>query len=92
MPLTKGFKQTVLERAQRDSSSTEMIALCGGVACNNTLRSKLRDRFDQDRIIFTDPRYCQDNGVMVAWAGIEKLRLGHLDSLFVSYNDQWPLA
>jgi hypothetical protein len=33
------------------------------------------------KLIFPPPALCTDNGVMVAWAGIEKLQLGISDSI-----------
>lgn len=33
------------------------------------------------KLVFPPPALCTDNGVMVAWAGIEKLQLGISDSI-----------
>jgi N6-L-threonylcarbamoyladenine synthase len=37
-------------------------------------------------------RYCTDNAVMVAWAGIERLRAGLADPLDHDPRPRWPLA
>jgi N6-L-threonylcarbamoyladenine synthase len=37
-------------------------------------------------------RYCTDNAVMVAWAGIERLRHGAADPLSHNPRPRWPLA
>lgn len=34
---------------------------------------------------------CTDNAAMIAWAGIERLRLGHKDDLTLSARPRWPL-
>ena len=34
---------------------------------------------------------CTDNAVMVAWAGIERLRLGLVDELGHAPRPRWPL-
>ncbi|MGE3244844.1 MAG: tRNA (adenosine(37)-N6)-threonylcarbamoyltransferase complex transferase subunit TsaD, partial [Beijerinckiaceae bacterium] len=34
---------------------------------------------------------CTDNGAMIAWAGIERLRLGLTDSLDFAPRPRWPL-
>jgi N6-L-threonylcarbamoyladenine synthase len=34
---------------------------------------------------------CTDNGVMVAWAGLERLALGLTDTLAVPARARWPL-
>ena len=48
----------------------------GGVASNQTLRCKLDEvvkLFDFD-LFFPTPDLCTDNGVMIAWAAIERLK------------------
>lgn len=45
------------------------------------------------RLVVPPPRLCTDNGVMVAWAAIEKLRLGYSD--VIEGQDvyaRWPFA
>jgi N6-L-threonylcarbamoyladenine synthase len=37
-------------------------------------------------------KYCTDNAVMVAWAGLERLRLGLVDGMNVAPRPRWPLA
>ena len=41
------------------------------------------DDFKSDplKLFFPPPALCTDNGVMVAWAGIEKIKLGISDSI-----------
>ena len=34
---------------------------------------------------------CTDNGAMIAWAGIERLRLGLVDGLDTAPRARWPL-
>ena len=36
-------------------------------------------------------RLCTDNAAMIAWAGIERFRLGHTDDLTLSARPRWPL-
>jgi N6-L-threonylcarbamoyladenine synthase len=36
-------------------------------------------------------RLCTDNAVMVAWTGIERLRLGLVDELDFAPRPRWPL-
>jgi N6-L-threonylcarbamoyladenine synthase len=37
------------------------------------------------------PGLCTDNGAMIAWAGIERLRLGLTDGLDFAPRPRWPL-
>jgi len=34
---------------------------------------------------------CTDNAAMIAWAGIERLRLGLVDGLDAAPRPRWPL-
>jgi N6-L-threonylcarbamoyladenine synthase len=34
---------------------------------------------------------CGDNGAMIAWAGLERLRLGLVDDMMVPARARWPL-
>jgi len=36
-------------------------------------------------------KLCTDNAAMIAWAGIERLRLGLIDDLSVPARPRWPL-
>ena len=50
------------------------MVVAGGVACNQLLRESLEE-ITQDgdlQLVCPTPRLCTDNGVMVAWAGVER--------------------
>ncbi|XP_040570912.1 tRNA N6-adenosine threonylcarbamoyltransferase, mitochondrial [Lepeophtheirus salmonis] len=54
------------------------LVVSGGVACNKTLRSyidKIASTYGYDTY-YPPPQYCTDNGLMIAWNGIEKMRAG----------------
>jgi len=38
------------------------------------------------------PALCTDNAAMVAWAGAERLVLGHSDGLGFAARPRWPLS
>ena len=46
----------------------------GGVACNQQVKRQLQDLASSTgvQLIVPPMRLCTDNGVMVAWAGIER--------------------
>ena len=57
---------------------THAQVVSGGVASNSYLRSKLEHlaRHYNLRLEAPPPRLCTDNGVMIAWAGMERLLEG----------------
>lgn len=69
------------------------LVAAGGVAANKTLRGDLEDLCRRYGMSFVAPpgALCSDNGAMVAWAGIEKLRRGSRDDLDVKARPRWPL-
>jgi N6-L-threonylcarbamoyladenine synthase len=72
-------------------SSTLVVA--GGVAANAYLRGRLEALAATHgaRLVAPPVRLCTDNGAMIAWAGIEKLRLGRSDALDFRPRPRWPL-
>jgi N6-L-threonylcarbamoyladenine synthase len=75
-------------------SGADLLIVAGGVASNSSVRAGLADaaRTRGFRLIAPPARLCSDNGVMVAWAGIERLRLGWRDSIDFNARPRWPLA
>ncbi len=69
------------------------LVVAGGVAANAYLRARLQDlaRQMQARLIVPPPRLCTDNAAMIAWAGVERLRLGSTDALDLAPRPRWPL-
>jgi len=69
------------------------FVVAGGVAANRFLRTRLA-ALAQSRgftLIAPPPALCTDNGAMIAWAGLERLRLGLTDPLDASPRPRWPL-
>ena len=69
------------------------LVVAGGVAANRYLRARLAGVADDNGLRFLAPpqHLCTDNAAMIAWAGIEKLRLGLSDGLDVPPRARWPL-
>jgi N6-L-threonylcarbamoyladenine synthase len=69
------------------------LVVAGGVAANSLLRQRLSDLADSEgmRLVAPPQRLCTDNAAMIAWAGIERLRLGLTDGLDFSPRPRWPL-
>jgi len=70
------------------------LVVSGGVARNNALRERLNAVAESAgvRAVYPPARLCTDNGVMIAWAGIERLQAGFVDSPDdVIVRPRWPL-
>lgn len=52
----------------------DTLVVSGGVACNKCVRAALQQVADhaQLQLVLPPPKLCTDNGIMVAWAGIER--------------------
>jgi tRNA N6-adenosine threonylcarbamoyltransferase len=104
--LTASFQYTVgeviVDRTQNamDLYEADMdggayrIVTAGGVAANTEVRARLEGLASDRGYSFHVPpfEFCTDNGAMIAWAGIERLAKGQVDSLNVAPRARWPLA
>ncbi len=70
-----------------------VLVVAGGVAANAYLRGRLATLAASHgaRLVAPPPKLCTDNGAMIAWAGIERLRLGLTDGLDFRPRPRWPL-
>jgi N6-L-threonylcarbamoyladenine synthase len=78
-------------RAARPEGRTLVAA--GGVAANTRLRQRLAALAASAGLDFVapSPALCTDNAAMIAWAGLERLRLGLVDDLAAAPRPRWPL-
>ena len=69
------------------------LVVAGGVAANSYLRERLSRVAETAgaRLVAPPPDLCTDNGAMIAWAGVERLRLGIRDRLDFAPRPRWPL-
>ncbi|KAJ2425092.1 Mitochondrial tRNAs modification protein [Coemansia sp. RSA 2531] len=88
-------KKTALacRHARAMGVSITCVVASGGVASNAAVRQALADVAAKEGVPLEcpPPRLCTDNGVMIAWAGVERLRRGLLDSYTFDFIQRWPL-
>ena len=63
-----------LEFVERQEYKIRTVVVSGGVASNQRIRSLLQivcNEYDC-QLVFPPVKYCTDNGVMIAWNGVEK--------------------
>ncbi len=70
-----------------------VLVVAGGVAANRALRARLAGVAADEglTLVSPPPELCTDNAAMIAWAGIERLRLGLTDGLDAAPRARWPL-
>jgi N6-L-threonylcarbamoyladenine synthase len=78
---------------QRESGRCRALVVAGGVAANLYLRQRLEQVAEKQGVPLIAPplALCTDNAIMVAWTGIERLRLGPVDDQGVPARARWPL-
>lgn len=76
-----------------DRYDVPTIVIAGGVAANKVLRCALEDLAREHEMAVAWPPIglCSDNGAMIAWAGLERFRLGLVDGLDFKARPRWPL-
>ena len=69
------------------------LVVSGGVAANTFLRTRLELLAQARGMEFSAPpiRFCTDNGVMIAWAGLERFQNGYTNELDFKPRPRWPL-
>lgn len=79
--------------SDRAGRPTALVA-AGGVAANGAIRRALAALAGEAGLAFVAPplHLCGDNGAMIAWAGLERLRLGLVDDITAPARPRWPLA
>ncbi|RDD63394.1 tRNA (adenosine(37)-N6)-threonylcarbamoyltransferase complex transferase subunit TsaD [Ferruginivarius sediminum] len=82
-----------LDRFQQEHGKAGPLVVAGGVAANRTLRATLSEVVGgHDAALLAPPLpLCTDNAAMIAWTGVERLRLGLSDPLDFAPRPRWPL-
>jgi N6-L-threonylcarbamoyladenine synthase len=78
---------------RRNYPDGKILVAAGGVAANRRLRRRLSSLAAAAGLEFLapPPGLCTDNAAMIAWAGLERLRLGLIDDLDAVPRPRWPL-
>nr|GEX89010.1 probable tRNA N6-adenosine threonylcarbamoyltransferase, mitochondrial [Tanacetum cinerariifolium] len=83
--------------------SIKHLVVSGGVASNQCVRARLNEVVARNslKLVCPPPSLCTDNGVMIAWTGIENFRLGRFDppppaiesdGCQLDLRPRWPLG
>jgi len=79
----RALKQTGLKR----------LVMAGGVSANRQLRDQLAVMMAElgGEVFYPRPEYCTDNGAMIAYAGLQRLKAGQVTGLEISVQPRWSL-
>jgi N6-L-threonylcarbamoyladenine synthase len=87
--------QTLVIKCRRalKESGLRSLVIAGGVSANQRLRAGLQAMVEsqRSRLFYAQPRFCTDNGAMIAYAGCQRLLAGQHESLSIVAHPRWPL-
>ncbi len=74
-----------------DVYKAKTLVLCGGVACNSLLRSRLKENIRPGMKFFAaEPKFCTDNAAMVAGMGYKLFLKGQKDNIGLDAFSRLP--
>lgn len=80
------------KRALKQTGYSRLI-IAGGVSANTRLRSSLAQMMQElnGQVYYPRGEFCTDNGAMIAYAGLQRIKAGQLEDLSVKGQPRWPL-
>lgn len=93
------FQQAVVEtltikcRRALQQTGLNNLVIAGGVSANQALRQSLERMLSElsGQVFYARPRFCTDNGAMIAYAGCQRLLAGQQDGPQISVQARWPM-
>ncbi|MGE4474945.1 MAG: tRNA (adenosine(37)-N6)-threonylcarbamoyltransferase complex transferase subunit TsaD [Stutzerimonas sp.] len=93
------FQQAVVEtltikcRRALKQTGLKSLVIAGGVSANRALREALHAMLAEMRgqVFYARPRFCTDNGAMIAYAGCQRLLAGQHDGPQIGVQARWPM-
>ncbi|GJH42206.1 tRNA (adenosine(37)-N6)-threonylcarbamoyltransferase complex transferase subunit TsaD [Pasteurella canis] len=94
------FQQAVVEtlaikcrRALKETGLTRLV-IAGGVSANKQLRQHLSELMQQlnGEVFYPQPQFCTDNGAMIAYAGLLRLKQGEQQDLAIEVKPRWSMT
>lgn len=98
--IARAFEDAVVDtltiKCKRALEQTQFkrLVIAGGVSANLTLRTKLAATMKArgGEVFYARPEFCTDNGAMIAYAGMIRLKSSANTGLSISVRPRWPLA
>ncbi len=81
------------KRALKQTGYKQLV-IAGGVSANQQLRERLTELAQTTSldVFYPQPQYCTDNGVMIAYAGLLRLKAGERDGEGFTTIPRWSLG
>ncbi len=97
--VAKAFEEAVVdilvEKSVRALKMTGLnqLVIAGGVSANQLLQATLYKKLEavHSTLYCPKPRFCTDNGAMIAYTGFLRLQQGKTDNLDITVKPRWPL-
>ncbi|WP_241649733.1 tRNA (adenosine(37)-N6)-threonylcarbamoyltransferase complex transferase subunit TsaD [Rosenbergiella collisarenosi] len=87
---------TLLIKCKRALQQTgfQNLVIAGGVSANQNLREKLSVMMSGrgGAVFYARPAFCTDNGAMIAYAGMVRLKAGSTADTRITVRPRWPLC
>ncbi|MAI37855.1 tRNA (adenosine(37)-N6)-threonylcarbamoyltransferase complex transferase subunit TsaD [Alteromonas sp.] len=87
--------ETLMIKCKRALKQTGMkrLVIAGGVSANQMLRQKMTVLMDElhGEVFYPSLAYCTDNGAMIAYAGMQRLKANEVLELSSQAKPRWPL-
>lgn len=93
------FQQAVVDtltikcRRALQQTGLNTLVIAGGVSANQALRHSLESMLAElkGQVFYARPRFCTDNGAMIAYAGCQRLLAGQREDLAIKVLARWPM-
>lgn len=97
--IAHAFQQAVADtlvikcRRALEHTGINQLVVAGGVSANKYLREQLKQLMDERKgqVFYPRPEFCTDNGAMIAFAGMQRLKAGQTGGLSIKAKPRWPL-
>jgi N6-L-threonylcarbamoyladenine synthase len=97
--IAQAFQQAVVEtltikcRRALKQTGLKRLVIAGGVSANQALRQALEKMLGdlKGQVFYARPRFCTDNGAMIAYAGCQRLLAGQHDGPAIGVQPRWSM-
>lgn len=98
--IAHAFQQAVVEtlsikcRRALQQTGLKRLVIAGGVSANQQLRQSLAKLMHQlgGEVFYPQPQFCTDNGAMIAYTGLLRLKNGEHQDLAIEVKPRWNMT